>query len=517
LIKKGAEKAPFFVPMHYPLSLKPMKKGLLFMAVLLLCTAGFAQKVFDFNPTCQQAYGEIMKLRLDAGKTLIAQARQQNSNNLIPELLEGYIDFFELFFNEDPQQYAARKDNFDKRLTAFEEGPQNSPFYRYCKGLTYMQRAAVRIKFGERYSAGWDFKKANSLIKENRSKYVWFQPNNMLYGPLMVMVGTVPKGYKWVTSLFGMKGSVAEGMQMMRSFLNSNDPYAKLFTNEGMFYYCYLMNYVENKPEEVFKFIQARKLDVVNNHLFTYMTSNLAMNNKQTEYAKSIINGRNTSAGYMETTVWDFEMGYVNLHQLKLDEAITYFQQFIKNFKGKFYVKDVLQKLSWAYYLKGNMQEAERYRVLCIKQGNVDADADKKAYKDCKSGVWPNSTLLKARILNDGGYNKEALAILTRDTVSFSNASDQLEFAYRMGRIYDDMDRNDEAIQYYQKTINLGKDQSQYYAARAAVQMGYIYEKRGQKALAIKSFETCLDMGDHDYKDSLDQRAKSGIARCKGD
>jgi tetratricopeptide (TPR) repeat protein len=498
------------------LSLSAMKRFVVLVVVLLVSVGGFGQKVFDFNITCQNAYSEIMKLRLEPGKALIQQARQQNPNNLIPELLEGYIDFFELFFNEDPKQYEQRKDNFSKRLDLFEDGSEKSPFYNYCMALTYMQRAAVRIKFGERYSAGWDVKKANSLIKDNRSRFPSFQPNNMVYGPLVVLIGTVPKGYKWITSFFGMKGSVAEGMQMMRSFLNSNDGYAKLFTNEATFYYCYLMNYVENKPDEVFKYIQGKKLDVVNNHLYTYMVANLAINNKQTDYAKTVLTNRNMSAGYMQTPVWDFEMGYIKLHQLQLDEAISYFTRFINNFKGQFYVKDVLQKIGWAYYLKGNMQEAERYRQLSIRQGNVDSDADKKAYKDAKAGGWPNPVLLKARILNDGGYNKEALALLDEKN-NFQQPAEALEYAYRLARIYDDMNKDEEALQYYQKAINLGKDRTEYYASRAALQMGYIYEKRGQKSLAIKAFQNCINMEDHDYKDSLDQRAKSGIARCKGE
>jgi len=94
---------------------------------------------------------------------------------------------------------------------------------------------------------------------------------------------------------------------------------------------------------------------------------------------------------------------------------------------------------------------------------------------------------------------------------------EKLEYAYRMARIYDDMGRSDEAIQFYDMAIKLGKDRTEYFAARAAVQLGFIYEKRNQKSLAIASFEECLHMGDHEYKDSLDQRAKSGIARCKGE
>lgn len=480
--------------------------------------AAFAQKVYDFNPTCKAAYSEIIKLKLATGKELIAKERQQNPNNLIPDLLEGYTDFFVLFFNEDPVEYEAGKDRFEKRLTTFDSGPTNTPFYRYCKALTYLQRAAIKIKFGERYGAGWDFKKANSLIKDNVSKYPSFQPNNMIQGPIEVVIGTVPSGYRWITSLFGMKGSISEGMQVMHNFINSNDQYAKLFSNEAIFYYCYLMFYIENKQEEVFRFIQAKKLDLVNNHLFAYLAANLAINSKQTDYASRVIQGRNLSPDYMPTAAWDFEMGYIKLHKLQLDEAIKYLGNFLDTFKGKFYVKDVSQKMSWAYYLKGDKAEAEKYRVLTIKNGNTESDADKKAYRDAKKGLWPNELLLKARILNDGGYQKEALSLLQGKTINdFPKPEEALEFTYRLARIYDDMGKDDEAVKYYQAAIKLGKNRTEYYAARAALQMGYIYEKRNQKSLAIAAYQELLDMGDHEYKDSLDQRAKSGIARCKGE
>ena len=495
-----------------------MKKIILLFTISFIYVSSFAEKVYDFNATCKAAYNEIMKLKIKEGEALIKKARQQNPDNLIPDLLEGYIDFFVLFFNEDPQEYERRKPNFSKRLDAFEEGPDTSPFYKYCKALTYIQRASVRIKFGERYSAGWDFKKANSLIKDNKSKFPSFQPNNMVYGPIQVVIGTIPSGYRWITSLFGMRGSISGGMQQMRTFMNSNDPTAKLFTTEATFYYCYLMFYIENKPEEVLQFIQSKKLDVVNNHLYAYMAANLGINSKQTEYAKKVIEGRNMSPEYMATSAWDFEMGYVKLHQLHYDEAIMYFKNFINTFQGNFYVKDVLQKISWAYYLKGNKAEAEKYRGLILKKGNTDSDADKKANKDAKSGKWPNELLLKSRILNDGGYQKEALALLNgKSLADFPKPDEALEFAYRVARIYDDLGRLDEAISFYTTAIQLGRDREEYYAARAALQKGYIYEKRNQKDLAIASYQQCLDMGDHEYKDSLDQKAKSGIARCKGE
>ena len=477
-----------------------------------------AEKVFDFNATCQKAYYEITSLRLNNGQQLINEARRANPDNLIPAYLESYIDFFILFFNEDPNEYADRKPHFDERLSQLSEGPDNSPFYKYCQSVVALHKATVAIKFGERWAAGWGFKKAFGLIKDNRKTFPSFAPNDLIYGPLEVAVGTIPDGYKWLTNLFGMKGSVKDGMAKMRRFLNGSDPWAKVFFNEGAFYYCYLLFYIENKPQDVLQFINQRKLDVANNHLFTYLAANLGINDKKTEYGKNVILNRNMSADYLSTPAWDFELGYARLRHLELPEATRHFERFISSFKGRFYVKDVYEKLSWCYYLQGNQQAANNARQNVIKKGGTDTDADKKSLKEAKTGTWPNALLLKARLLNDGGYNKEALVVLAgKTTESFTQPEEKLEFAYRVARIYDDVGKDTEAIQTYLSAMKLGQNRTEYYAARAALQIAYIYERQGNKAMALSFFQQCLDMDDHEYKDSLDQRAKAGIARCKGE
>jgi tetratricopeptide (TPR) repeat protein len=220
----------------------------------------------------------------------------------------------------------------------------------------------------------------------------------------------------------------------------------------------------------------------------------------------------------MKTPVWDFEMAYAHLYHLEFEDAATLFNCFVSNFKGRFYVKDALQKLSWCYYLMGDSAQAELTRIRVTKQGATDSDADKKAMKDARSGLWPNKILLQARLLSDGGYNKEAMHVLDRKSIAdFALPVEQLEYVYRLARINDDMNNDTEAIRYYQSAMKLGAHSKEYYAARAAWQIGNIYEKRGQKALAISYYQQCIDMDDHEYKDSLDQRAKSGIARCKGE
>lgn len=491
-----------------------------FLFIILFCSlhTGISQKVYDFNAVCQQAYQEILRLKIDQGNTLIQKAKQQNPNNLIPIVLESYIDFLVLFLKEDPAEYKIRYPRFSERIEALEDGPQESPFYRLALSNIRVHKAASAIKFGKMWEAGWDIRRAWILLKENKKAFPRFITDDLMYGTLQTMIGTVPKGYKWLASILGMRGSLTEGLKTVQAFVNSNDPNAKLLSAEANFIYPYLLFYMDNKKEEAMAFIQQKKLDLVNNHLHGWMAANLSLNNKQSQYTQQIVQNRNLSTEYLDIPIWDFEMGFVKMYQLKPEEAIPYFERFLQKFKGNFYVKDVYQKISLCYYLLGNTAAAEKARQQVLTKGATNADADKNALKDAKENYWPNLILLKARLLSDGGYHKEALVQLHGKTDNdFTKEEDKLEYVYRAARIFDDLGRETEAINAYLAAIKLGEFRKEYFAARAAVQIGQIYEARGQKALAIQYYQRCLDMGDHEYKNSLDQRAKSGILRCKGE
>jgi tetratricopeptide (TPR) repeat protein len=157
-------------------------------------------------------------------------------------------------------------------------------------------------------------------------------------------------------------------------------------------------------------------------------------------------------------------------------------------------------------------------RQAVLKNGSTDSDADKKALADAKSGIWPNRWLLKARLLSDGGYQNEALKLLTGSPGEpLDTPGEKLEYLYRMARVYDALGRTEEALANYAATIKQGQNRTEYFAARAALQSGQLYEARGKKQQAIELYQQCLNMENHEYKNSLDQRAKAGIARCKGE
>jgi tetratricopeptide (TPR) repeat protein len=487
---------------------------LIFLFTPVLC---IGQKHFDFNNNCRQAYQRIIQLRLDEGSRILEAEKKRDPNNLIPFFLDNYIDFFQLFFNEDAAQYSAWKGRRDQRLEWMSEGPESSPFNLFTRCVIHFQWAAIQIKFGDNWDAAWDFRRSFIQSKDCADQFPGFSPAGMVSGAMEVVAGTIPDGYKWLSSLLGIKGTVSGGMHQLEGFLAAGDPYAELFRDEAIFYYLYLQFYIGNKHSEVFDFIRQHQLDVKNDHLFTYLYANLCINDQRSALAQQIIRGMNTAPGYMDMPVWDMELGYACLNHLEPDAAF-YLTRFLQRFKGRFYVKDVLQKLSWYYYLKGETGRADSCRKLVLQRGSDEADADRQALKEARSGRWPNKVLLKARLLSDGGYFTEALhGLQEQGTADLPDPVEKCEYTYRLGRIYDGLGRDDEAIRAYEATIGMGAGLREYYAARAALQAGYIYERRGDKGRAVAYFQRCLDMKDHDYKNSLDQRAKAGIARCQGE
>lgn len=491
------------------------RSGFFYMVLFFSPCWCFGQKHFDFNNNCQQAYRDIIQVKLGAGQKMLDAEKKRDPNNLIPLFLENYIDFITLFFNEDPAEYQSRKEMEDKRMQWMSEGPESSPFYLFTKSVIHFQWAAIKIKFGNNWDAGWEFRRSFLQSKENQQKFPAFQPTIMLSGTMQVVAGTIPDGYKWLSSLLGIKGNITQGMQQLERFLTARDPWAMLYHDEAIFYYLYLKFYMENKRSAVFNFIRQNKLDVKNNYLYTYLAANLSLNDQQSAYAMQVIRQKNNSPGYLDMPVWDLEMGYASLNHLEPDAAI-YLERFLRNFKGGFYVKDVLQKISWHYYLQGDLPKAAAFREQILRKGGLESDADKQALKEAKSGKWPDKILLKARLLSDGGYYGEALQSLQGiSSANFRLPEDKCEFAYRLGRIYDGLGRGDEAIAAYLTTLKTGESLKEYFAARAALQTGYIYEQRGDRTTAIAYFQKCLSLKDHDYKNSLDQKAKAGIARCK--
>lgn len=472
--------------------------------------------VYDFNSRCKQAYQALVSLRISEGDELLRAELRENPNNLIPVLLANYDDCLTLLFNGDAKEYARRKGNFSKRMELLEKGDQQSPWYKYAIGALYFQWATVHIRFNEYFTAGTEFRKSFIQLKDNRKKFPDFRYNQVLLGLEEAIVGTIPDSYKWISGMLGMKGDVRKGTAQIVDFLGHRDGSAALMREEAIFYYCYLKFSLLSDHKAVWKYLDESALDFRNNHLYVFMKANFALNDNKASVAEQVLRNRNQGGNYLEAPVFNYQMGIAQLQKLD-DDCLPYFQKFLNRYTGKLFVKDAYQKMSFYSLAAGNRPQAMVYRSKIAAAGTTQIDADKQAQRYAMNAVLPNPVLLKARLLCDGGYFSQSLEPLKGlKSSDFANISDQLEFNYRYARIFTLMGQSAKAIPFYEYTIKIGSNRQEHFAARSSLELGQIYEQQGLKAKAITCYKSCIAMKDHDYKSSLDQKAKAGIDRLGG-
>ncbi len=492
------------------------KLACLIVLLTLPSLQGIAQ-TFDFNSRCRDAYESIFSLRLEEGQSILNQERKTNPDNLIPLLLENYLDFFTVFITEEAAELDARSDNKDKRLDLLEEGDENSPYYLFTQAEINLQWAFARIKFAQYFKAVWEIRKAYKLLEANQKKFPDFAPNKKSLGILHAMVGTVPDNYQWGMKILGMQGTIAQGMGEIKSYLQYSENNNRLLYDETKILHSFFLIYIDTKTKQAWQI--AQQLPTQTHLMNTLIAAQLAFRTGHNDYAIKLLLNRPKGKEYLDYYLLDFLLGSMKVNRLDTDADI-YLKRFVNNFKGKHFIKEAYQKLAWhALVIHKDEAAYRKYMELCKTKGSKWADPDKQAYKEAKEGKMPNQILLKGRLLFDGGYFEEALGVLNAASVQvYKTPVEHLECHYRFGRIYEGLGDNEQAVAYYKRTINENDEVAgnHFFAPKAALQLGKLYERQNNDEMALIYFKKCLRFKNHEYKDSIDQQAKAGMNRLKG-
>jgi tetratricopeptide (TPR) repeat protein len=124
----------------------------------------------------------------------------------------------------------------------------------------------------------------------------------------------------------------------------------------------------------------------------------------------------------------------------------------------------------------------------------------------------PNKKLLKARFSTDGGYYEVATAALNSITPKdLPTLKDQTEYYYRKARLAHNTGEIGAAKILYQQSIDMTRNNPWYFGANSALQLGYIAKDQRNYPVARKYFQMALDSPKHEYKNSIDSKARSEL------
>lgn len=483
-----------------------------FMAFFIPFTAQ-AQN-YDFNERCINAYNSIQALRFEEGRKLLELEKKEHPDNLIPYYVENYIDFLTTYINENEAEFNKLEPNKSLRLDKLKNGDKQSPYYLYCQAEVLIQWAFSKLKFEAYLSAFTDVRKAYLLLEENSEKFPDFVANKKSLGMLHAIVGAIPDQYKWGVNLLGMDGSIDQGLIELKSIIDYSKTNTFIFKQEVYLYYAFIALYLGRDANTAWNIV--KDLDTKTNLINVFCKASVAMRTGRNDLALEVLAGRPVGAEYFNYYYLDFMTGLAKSRKLDAS-ANKSFEYFINNYKGKNYIKEAYQKMAWVALIQGNKDKYWEYMYYVKSRGDDLIDDDKQALYEAENKTMPNVTLLKSRLLFDGGYYKDALKQLEGKSIeSFNSDKDKAEFTYRAGRIYDMAGMPDKAKGFYVATIKFGTNLPYYYAAGSAFYLGNIYETEKDYKNATKYYQLCLDMDNKEYHTSLNGLAKAGLNRVKG-
>ncbi|MES2417612.1 MAG: tetratricopeptide repeat protein [Bacteroidota bacterium] len=490
------------------------KKLKFIFAFLLLLNPLYLRANFDFNANCLKAYQHIFELKLNTARQLIALEKKVHPNNSIALLLENYVDYFYLLSTDNKQDFDRLEAKRAERLERISNDDPKSPYYRYALAEINLQWALIRGRYGSYYTAAREINRANNLLKLNSEKFPGFHLNLRGLGLINALMGNLPDGFlKSALAAFGIKGNLQTGLKMLEQLADNLPKSAyEPFYEEAVFSYIYVLNDVAHSTSAYAKAIKYTKRFSDESLLKTYLLAYTASRNGYNDDAIAILTEKPSGAAYQSFPYLDYLMGLAKLNKLD-DTAASYFDRFLQTNKGAGYIKDAYLHLAWIALLKDD-QGAYRTLIARVKaNGYVYQERDRQAINEANAPP-PNKQLLSARLLFDGGYLTKAMQMLENCKVeTLTLPRDKTEYYYRLGRVNDGLGKEESAIAHYQSAINMGKTLKNYYAAKAAVLIGEIYEKARNTNKARVYFNMAINMKDHEYESSITNEAKQGLRR----
>lgn len=490
---------------------------LITLLMLIPPTAGWSttgEKPFEFTPTLQRAYFEIQKLRISNAHLLLQQSEEDDPGNPFAVYVHNYADLFYLMVSEDAADFKRLSEKQDVRLAALDRLPATSPYRDFLKADLRLHWAFIKLKFGNEMSACWDVIKAYRLLEVNQKQFPGFIPHLKSLGLLHVLIGSVPDKYNWVTKILGLKGDIQLGIGELRTVQKKSELFRFEARLIDLLLHAYTLGLTSAQSVELDNLVEHSP----DNLLIHFFGASINLKSGHNEKVESILDSAPAGKAYLPFPFLNYLRGEMHLRKLEYREAAKAYQQFLDMTKGLNFIQDSYFKQFMCAWLQNNEKLAEKSlsNVNVSRKPIVEADqyAVRFALQYRKNSVNEiQKVLFKARYLCDGGYYSQAWAVLqARPESDYTSTAGKAEFNYRQGRILQEQNKYAEAIPALKRAVELSEPEGLYFGAAAALQLGYIYKQENNRIQANASFQKALSFRKHEYKNSVDNKAKAALS-----
>ena len=341
-------------------------------------------------------------------------------------------------------------------------------------------------------------------------QYPTFLPARKTLGLGQFAIGSLPSGYHWLLRLLGLPGNVEAGLQNLALAADqAND-----FQTESQIFLAMIRESYYKQPGGALHLVAQLQIQQPDNLLFALIAISINKRQHHGDAALAAYQQRPTGPAYLPVPYLHHMAADLRLYRGEYAEAERENLLFLSLYAGRHYRKDAAFKLYLAAWLGGQPAAvATRYREQINLAGPIDVEEDKYAQQFYHNALALNPVLTRARLQTDGGYGRAALATLRQFRATLTTPlRDRIEEPYRRARAYQAQNQPDSARLAFEQTLAVAGPAAPYYfAPQAALQLGYLAQEAGSKALARSYFERALNYPAHEYKNSTDTKAKLAL------
>jgi len=478
----------------------------------LLCffTSKAADNLWQFDPELQKAHALILALRTDEAFTLLSHTPPK-TNELNKLYLLSFCETVDILITEDETKFRTVEAHFRNRLVYLESLPVRAETL-FLEAELNLQLGFNYLNLSQELNAVLAIRKAYYLVQECQKKYPGFIPIKKTSGVIQVMVGSVPEKYHWFISLLGMKGSVVAGQRQLEELKASKSS----LHSEATILYFTIKGFINQQYDESAKGILEYLKTEPDNRLLMFLAVNMLVKNSQSEEAYTLIQNLDQHSNGLPIYYVEYLRGEVLMQRGDYPGAILAYQKFIAGYRSQSFKKDSYYKISLCYWLENKYDLAKQNYEKAKKTGRDVAEPDKYAALQLEDATFPNPKILKVRFYTDGGYYKEAQETLQSILPSdLSTLKDQTEYYYRKARLAHKTGELSAAKLFYQQSIDMAGSNPWYFAPNSALQLGYIAKAQKDFPMARKYFEKAMSYKKHEYKSSIDTKAKLALEEIR--
>jgi hypothetical protein len=486
-------------------SIQILKAGIV-VCLFLLPFSRVKSQDWTLDENVNRAYLQTLNLHTESARALLSK-----DYSIEALYVQSLNEALELLVTEDAERFDDYENRFRERTEKKFKG--HIAAYQFLQAEMRLQWAFVYLKFGHELDAAQNLRQAYQIAEECKRKYPRFIPIRKTTGLIEIIIGSVPEKYDWVLSLLGMEGSIETGLEDLNIAKGVESPVAF----ESRLLSALVQGFVFQKTDAGLREIFTLREQYPQNRLLLFLGAALALKNSQNETALGLLDTlANQQNDGLDLFYADYLRGEAYLHKADYLNSISSYRSFINHYQGQNYMKDAHYKIGLCYWLNGNVNDALAAFKEAKTMGKESSEADKHAARSMSDDNLPNVSLSKVRYFTDGGYYEQAEETLNKISLQdVREKRDQVEYYYRKARLAHKQNQLPAAVLFYQQTIDLAGEENWYFAPNACLQLGYIVLGNGNKEEARTWFNRALGYKKHEYKNSIDSKAKSALAQLR--